>query len=65
MKGIIKKRIIIPMTCTSSISPNFVAMYKILTKMLKIIEEIMKILSIDLGKFIDLFILLILPLSNI
>jgi len=42
----------------SSMLPNFVAMYKILTKILKIIEEIMKIMSIDLPKFIDLFILL-------
>ncbi len=40
---LIRKRTIIPMTRTSSILPNFLAMYKKLTKMLKIIEEIMKI----------------------
>ena len=45
------------MTCTSSMLPNFVAMYTKLTEILKIIEEIMKIISIDLPKFIDLFIL--------
>jgi len=58
VKGIIRKRTIMPMTRTSSILPNFVAMNKIPTKMLKIIEEIMKIMSNNLPKFVDLFIIL-------
>jgi len=56
VKGIIRKRITIPMACMNSMLPTFVAMYKTLTKMLKIIEEIMKMIFIDLPKFVDSFI---------
>jgi hypothetical protein len=58
VKGIRRRMTITLATLKSSIFPSFVAMYIILTKILKIIEEIMKIISIDLPKFIDLFILL-------
>jgi len=59
MKGIIKKIIIIPITRMISMLPNFVAMYKIPTKMLKIIEEVMKIASINFPKVIDFDLLII------
>ncbi len=64
MKGIIRRITMTLETCKSPILPSFVAMYKILTEMLKIIEEIINIISIYLPKFNDFDLLMISPDKN-
>ena len=51
VKGIIREMAMLPKTCMSIISPSLVAMYKALTEILKITEEQMKIVSINLFIF--------------
>ena len=61
-KGIAIRSTIILETLKSGILSSFVAMYKILTEMLKIIEEIMKVMSIDLAIVIDFDLLILSPI---
>ena len=51
VKGTINEMAMPPRTSTSIKSPNLNAMYKALTKILKTIEEQMKIISINLVMF--------------